>query len=263
MAITPLQEFVSAVLTRQSSANTSRVAGLAPVSALSATNADSAASVLDVSGAPSGSFDLHSASVSLAQLSALLQVAQGGIDQAQGVLQNLQALAAQAASNGPQSDLVPLNSEFQQVLAQLNAIASDTHFGNAALLDGSLSDSGGAAQDTNTLSLSLPDVSVQGFFGANPPTLQDPNATLALIANAQNVLQAAGASAADTQGQVSQAVASVDTALANGIAAASLLTTSDLTGGDTSLVGLQNTPAASASVQTENLPASLLSLLQA
>jgi len=111
-------------------------------------------------------------SISYTQLS--LQTAQGALSSIQSDLQNLKDLALQA-SNGSLSgsDRELLNTEFQQVLSNIDGTAQSTAFGDQKLLDGSFSQSvpltpGGSSTtvnidsaSTDSLNISELDISTQ------------------------------------------------------------------------------------------------------
>ena len=74
---------------------------------------------------------------SLSDATSALQVAEGGMVSIETNLQRIRELAVQAA-NGSYSDAdrSSLNSEATQLAAEIDRVASSTHFNNQSLLDG-------------------------------------------------------------------------------------------------------------------------------
>ena len=69
----------------------------------------------------------------------MAQVAEGGMQEAMNTLQRMRELAVQASNDTySSSDRANLETELDQLKAQLNSIASDTEFNGQKLLDGSL-----------------------------------------------------------------------------------------------------------------------------
>lgn len=83
---------------------------------------------------------LRSAANNIAQASSFLQVADGGLQQSSAILDRMAALSVQANS-GALSDAgrKGLNTEFQNLVDELNRISGNTNFNGVNLLDGSLS----------------------------------------------------------------------------------------------------------------------------
>ncbi len=277
-----LQDLISAALTRQPPSITPAVSS--PASAASDTSSvtNAANANVSVSSSPNNQIiqtaGLSNASIGIAQVSSLLQVAATGTEQVGSVLQRLQSLANQASIPGESDEtLTSIDSEFQQLLAQINGVTSSTSFGGTSLLDGTLSNTQNNAAVPNASlgttgqalfsSLSIPDLSTSSLFGANTPDILSPtNASAALIAvaAAQNTVSTANASIADTQTQVSYVAAGIDSALANKSAAASTLNESDLANSNSAdgLAQFLSNPSAASQTQTVNLPENLLNLLQ-
>jgi len=260
MAINPLLNAVSSALAQQSAPVSVRTAAITAngTTQSNANIADSSPpqSVLQNAG-------LLSASSNFAQLGSLLEVAQSGTEQVGAILAQLQSIAQQAAGGGAGVDLGSLDSEFQQLLSQIDQTVNGTTFGGVELLDGT--QSGNAGGQTQTFS--LPDLSAQGLFASGSPdisTPQDAENTLVALSQAQDVVGNTGTSIGDLLGQLGFASASVDSALANGIAAASTLSEADLANG-AAFAALSNFLSQSSTAkqaQTGNITGNLLSLLQ-
>jgi len=219
--------------------------------------------------------NLLGASTNFAQLGSLLQVAQSGTEQVGTILQQLQSLAQQASD----PETVPnvsatLDSEFQELISRINSASSGSSFNGVSLLDGSLASGAqnGALPSalgagSQAAGLSLPDLSASALLGTNAIDLITPkNASDALetLTNAVNTVTATQNGITQVQGQVSFAAASVNTALANGVAADSTLTEADLHDGVAPdvLASLTANISATAQTQTANLSSNLLNILQ-
>jgi flagellin len=78
---------------------------------------------------------LRVAQQNTAQATALLQVAEGGINQIQGIVERLKELATSAASDNTDSaGRARLQGEADKLLAEIDRIANDTKYGVAPLL---------------------------------------------------------------------------------------------------------------------------------
>lgn len=83
---------------------------------------------------------LRRASLNVTQASSFLEVADGGLKQAQDITDRLAALSTQANSGAlSASARQGLNTEFQNLVQEINRISGNTNFNGVKLLDGSLS----------------------------------------------------------------------------------------------------------------------------
>ena len=77
------------------------------------------------------------ASRNASEASALLQVAEGGMDQIGNMLTRLKELATQASSaNAGASERLKIDAEADQLIIEMDRIANSTKYGSTALLDG-------------------------------------------------------------------------------------------------------------------------------
>lgn len=111
----------------------------------------------------------------------LIQTAEGALAEAHSILQRMNELAVQAASDTNEDfDRGQLDKEFQQLKGELDDIAMTTNFNNITLLDGSLSVGGPAGKNAYPAAASaavpLSGVSntVQAAFLAAPAALAAP-----------------------------------------------------------------------------------------
>ncbi|WP_420348843.1 flagellin [Pelagibius sp.] len=81
---------------------------------------------------------LRQSAVNASQGASVLQVADGGLGRIADVLQRMKALAAQSLSGVPSdTERGFIDAEFQELRAEITAIAATTRFNGASLLDGS------------------------------------------------------------------------------------------------------------------------------
>jgi flagellin len=91
------------------------------------------------------------ASRNTTEASALLQVAEGGMDQIGNILTRLKELATQAASsNVGTTERSKLNAEGNALISEIDRIANSTKYGSTSLLDGTF----GASKSAGTFSYS-------------------------------------------------------------------------------------------------------------
>ncbi|PKN24225.1 MAG: flagellin FliC [Deltaproteobacteria bacterium HGW-Deltaproteobacteria-21] len=95
------------------------------------------------------------------EASALLQVAEGAMDQIGNMLTRLKELATQAASANAAANLDKIDAEAQELLGEMQRIATSSEYGGTALLDGTFAAAvfqvGAKNQADNQLSISLGD----------------------------------------------------------------------------------------------------------
>lgn len=217
---------------------------------------------------------LKQVSQNLAQASSIVQVADGGLEQSQAVVDRLRNIAQQA-QNGATNDeqRAQLNEEFQALAKQLDHIASETRFNGTSLLDGSLEDDRAislnrllATDSEGDNRLSLGSQSRASLFaGQSLDVLSVDGAAKAL-----DVLSTAGEQLTSARAQVGSfaktldyAAASVDSAVANQEAARSLLSDADFLDAATQSqqAQVQRNAQLSLAAQTNKLPSALLQLV--
>ncbi len=91
------------------------------------------------------------ASRNVTEGNALLQVAEGAMDQVGNMLTRLKELATQAASANAGSNLDKINAEGNQLILEIDRIANNTEYAGSKLLDGSFGVSQDKTQGTWTL----------------------------------------------------------------------------------------------------------------
>ncbi len=216
---------------------------------------------------------LKQASGNIAQASSLAQVAGGGITQIQEITQQLQTLALQAKSPVlNDSNRNDLNEQFQQLVKQIDDIASGTNFNGKKLLNGDLSGSSSislgsilSSEATDSAVLSLADLSSESLFGGaiNLSTQDGAGNAITAISAALDKLTAANADVGSFLQSVDYAAANIDTAIANQEAARSTLQDADFAEMATlqSQASLQQNAAIAVAAQGNRLTPAILQLI--
>ena len=110
---------------------------------------------------------LKQASTNLLQGSAVLQTADGGLEQAGNILNRMKELATQATSGSVDATgRAAINSEYQSLKTELDGLSASTTFNGQKVLDGSYNNNfqaGTSATDTISADLSSVDVSASGL----------------------------------------------------------------------------------------------------
>ena len=249
MVITPIQLTVATPAQKTQDTTTTSISPNVNKAENTIANFVDSISLTGVSGQFIESSNLRGASLSLSGLNTALETAQSGIKQINDIINNLRNIVEQSANGG---DNVVLAAEFQKLTASVNKIASNTNFSGKKLLNGSFSSNG----------ISIQDLSISGLFGSDSLDLNFSDIS-SVLSNAKNIIDNANSNVKDALSQTNFANASVETVIANNIAAKSILSNEDLANGLSSSItsDLIATPNNSVQAQTSKLPTTLLSLL--
>ena len=97
----------------------------------------------------------------------LVQTAEGALTETHAILQRMRELSTQSASDTNQDavDREALDAEFQQLMTEIDDIASQTKFNNMALLDGTFGSTStvDAASEAQVGLLGIDEISLEGF----------------------------------------------------------------------------------------------------
>lgn len=251
----------------------SAIAAIASGKRLTSSSTDTA-SLSVASQLQSAVSGLKKASGNIAQVSSLAQVADGGVEQIEKIVQELRNLAQQAGSPTLNDDnRRALNEQFKQLAEQVDSIVSGTTFNDKKLLDGSLSGSEAISLDTLLSSegdeagrLSINDLSSSSLFKNNTLDISTPeNATNILpdIESALNDIISTRVSIGSFLQSANFAAANVDSAVANQEAARSTLEDTDFAEAATqqSQATLQQNAAIAVAAQGNRLTPALLKLV--
>jgi flagellin len=111
---------------------------------------------------------------------ALIDTAEGGMQETETILQRIRELSIQAANdtNSP-DDRANLNAEAQSLLSEIDRISSSTTWAGQSLLDGTFTDKsfqvGTGTMAADQLVTSIADMSTTGLFDLTNPTLEKIN----------------------------------------------------------------------------------------
>ena len=218
---------------------------------------------------------LRQVSNNLAQLSSLSQVADGGAEQVQNLLEKLQGLAQQsAAPTTNDQQRAALSQQFKQLAAEINRFAENTTFNNRKLLDGSVSGSRAIAlesaftdnNDGGDTTLSIQSLTTTSLFSGRPVDILSASGAQ----DALNVIGAALGSVRETRASIGVfqqaadfAAANIDSVFANQQAATSVLLDTDFADAATasSQANIQNNAALALLAQGNRLTPALLKLV--
>lgn len=240
------------------------------------TSAEDVAALTIASQLQSKVSGLKAASGNLAQASSLTEVAADGVEQINEIVVQLKSLAQQAKTPTlSPADRGALNTQFQQLAAQINTIASNTRFGGKSLLDGGLSGSNALSLEGILLAegesveggkLSIDSLNtIQLFEGKRLDLNSAENADKALTAltSAQASLLQTSVDIGSFQQVANFAAANIDSAVFNQTAAQSILGEADFAEGVSalSLANFQSNASTLLEVQVKRLPPSMLQLL--
>ena len=222
---------------------------------------------------------LTQAGINASQGASVVQVADGGLGRIGDVLQRMKALAAQSLSGVPtNTERGFIDAEFQELRAEITAIAETTRFNGESLLDGV---AGGAGtpkdyfvgtdvSDTITVTFSALAGSVAGFTNAllgvtgNVASANAASAAMSTVDRAIDLVSEARATAGALISRFEFRGQQIATSLENIDAAKSAIMDVDLAAEQSTLVSNQVLvqAAVSAVSQANQIPQSLLRVLQ-
>jgi len=216
---------------------------------------------------------LKQASGNLAQAASLTQVADGGAEKIQDLLDKMKELATQA--NAPtlsEDNRKQLNEQFQQLRAQIDRFAENTTFNSQKLLDGSQNGAkaisvdsllGEQTDDADTLEIqSLTSTSLLGKT-LDISTGAGASDAVATLGDALNKVTSVRSTIGSFQRSLDYAAANIDSVVANQQAAISELRDTDFAEGATesSMANIQRNAAIAVQAQAKNLSPALLKLV--
>lgn len=199
----------------------------------------------------------------------LLQTADGGSAQISDILIRMRELAVQSA-NGTYSDTDRANAdaEFQELLTQIDEIATGTEFNGTALLDGSTASvdiqAGFDSTDDITLTLTDLDATALAVNALDITTAANADASIAAIDSALTDLNTARAQFGAFQNRLESSLSNLGTQVENLTASESRIRDADLAQESANLAKYQILQQAGISVlsQSNSSAQSILSLLR-
>lgn len=114
----------------------------------------------------------------------MLQIAEGSVNQIEGILERMKELATQGASANAEGDLDKLDAEYQTLLDEIDRISDDAEYQGTALLDGTFSGtfqvgSGGTA-GTDSMNIGISQAVTASDLGTSTALSSQDNAVTAL-----------------------------------------------------------------------------------
>jgi flagellin len=218
---------------------------------------------------------LSQASTNASQASSILQTADGGLSNISDILTRMKALATSAAS-GNVTDAqrtADIDTEFQQLVQEIDAISTGTRYSGDSLLDGTSAFASGVSflvgtsgTDTITVTISAANSSALSLTGtaANLKTASSALAMITTLSTAIDTITQDRASVGALESRMNFHSQSISTTTENTSAAASTIMDADVAAQKSALssADVKTQAAVAALTQANKIPQELLSLLQ-
>ena len=215
---------------------------------------------------------MRQATVNASQAISLLQVADGAMSQHQDILVRMKTLAVQAGSGQlGTTERAMLDTEYQELILEIDRIANDTEFNGTKLVDGTftavdfkIGTGGVATEDVITVTLSGVTVADLALNGTDITTVGNADTASTAITTAIDTLNTARASVGAIQNRLEVASASIAVSVENAEAARSRLMDLDIASEMTNFTSKQILVQAGVAMlaQANQLPQNLLRLFQ-
>jgi len=242
-------------------------------------SSDDAASLAIGSKLKSDAASLSQASINASNATGLLNTADGGLAQIGDILQRLKVLTTQAQSGtNDTTSLLNINKEFQDLLSEINSIATSTRYNGVSLLDGNGVTNGSAYNatfllGTNSSDTIITNVANIGTSGTNGLSAVSGLSvtSVSLAATASSAIDSAISTLSGARAQVGADLARVNyrqqvvnVAQENASAGASTLLDADVASVESQYTNVQVlTETGIAALQKANaIPQELLNLLK-
>jgi flagellin len=216
---------------------------------------------------------LGTASTNAAQATSILQVADGGLSTISDILQRMKSLATEAAS-GNVTDTQrtsDIDTEYQQLLGEIDATASSTRYAGDSLLDASSTFASGVnflvgTQSSDMITVTMKAVTTSGL-ALSGTSLTTSGAALAMIntlTSAINTISEDRSSVGASESRLNFASSNISTSAENVSAAESTIMDADVAAekSDLSSADVLTQAAVAALSQATKMPQELLTLLQ-
>lgn len=215
---------------------------------------------------------LEQASTNASQAVSVLQTADGGASNISDIITQLKSLASEAAS-GTESDddRTYINDEFQQLVSEVDSIASGTRYNDESLLDGTSSFASGVSvmvgsstSDTITLSLSNLSASALGLSSLDVSSQADATTALSALDSAIDTVSAARAEIGAQESRFNFSSNDLSTSTEDLESANSAITDVDVASEESTLSSaeVKTQAAVAAAAQANKIPQYLLNLLE-
>ena len=214
---------------------------------------------------------LQQAATNASQATAILQTADGGASNISDILARMKSLASESASGTTtDSSRAYINSEFTQLTAEIDSIASGTRYSSQSLLDGSSVFASGVSvlvgssgSDTITITLTSLTASSLGVSSLDVSTLSDATSALTALDTAIDTVSAARASIGAQESRFNFSADSISTQTQNLQSANSAIKDVDIASEQATLSSAEVKTQAAVSAETaaNQMPQYLLKLL--
>ncbi|WP_407178843.1 flagellin [Bradyrhizobium sp. STM 3562] len=214
---------------------------------------------------------LQQAATNASQATAILQTADGGASNISDILARMESLASESSSGTTvQSSRAYINSEFSQLISEIDSIASGTRYSGQSLLDGTSSFASGVSvmvgssgSDTITITLSNLTSSSLGVSSLSVSTQSSAVSALDALSSAVDTVSNARAQIGAQESRFNFASSSISTQTQNLQAANSAIKDVDIASEQATLSSAEVKTQAAVSAETaaNQMPQYLLKLL--
>lgn len=216
---------------------------------------------------------LNQASTNASQASSILQIADGGLSSIADILTRMKSLATEAAS-GNVTDSQRTNdidTEYQQLLSEIDSIATGTRYSSNSLLDGTSSYASGvsflvgtSAADTITVTISASNASALSLTGTSLTTASAATTLITTLTNAIDTITKDRALIGAQESRFDFHSQNISTTTENTDAAQSTIMDADVASEKSKLssADVKYQASVAALAQANQIPKELLTLLQ-
>jgi flagellin len=216
---------------------------------------------------------LGQAQTNASQASSILQIADGGLSSISDILTRMKSLATEAASGNVTDDQRSddIDTEYQQLLKEIDSIAKGTRYSDASLLDGTSAYSGGVdflvgttSSDTISVTISAAGTSNLSLSGTSLTTQASASSMIDTLTSAINTVTKDRALIGAQESRFNFASQSIATSTENTTAAESTIMDADVAAQKSMLASadVKYQASVAALAQATQIPRELLSLLQ-
>jgi len=216
---------------------------------------------------------LNQAATNASQASSILQIADGGLSSIADILTRMKSLATESAS-GNVTDTQRTNdidTEYQQLLSEIDSIATGTRYSSNSLLDGTSAYASGvsflggtSAADTITVTISASNASALSLTGTSLTTASAATTLITTLTNAIDTITKDRATIGAQESRFNFHSQNIATTTENTDAAQSTIMDADVASEKSKLSSADTKYQASvaALAQANQIPKELLTLLQ-
>jgi flagellin len=216
---------------------------------------------------------LSTAATNSSQASSILQIADGGLSNISDILQRLKSLATTSASGNVTDDqrTGDLQTEWDELISEIDGIATGTRYAGDSLLDGSSAYASGVSflvgttsSDTISVTLDSATTSALGLSSASISTASDASAAIDLIDTAIQTITKDRASVGASESRFNFHSENIATSSENVSAAESTIMDADVASekSDLASADVMTQASVAALAQATKIPQELLQLLQ-